>query len=145
MATETQDTASKTQEVSGEVGKTGVQGERETGDQLTRGERDEGEMINLETRIMRLEEQTQLMFRKMGEMMGCSETSVDEGSAAWRCEDDGDVWQRWNGNWWIRRLELKIEEGDIQGPPEEQNGMASLLRELRNGIRAEIEGRTGGT
>ena len=43
------------QEVSGEVQKTGVQGKEETGDQPTKGERDEEEMINLEARIMRLE------------------------------------------------------------------------------------------
>ena len=43
-------------EASGEVGKTGVQGERETGDQPARSEKDEGEtMINLEARIMKLE------------------------------------------------------------------------------------------
>ena len=51
---------------------------------------------------MRLEEQTQWMYNKMGEMMGFNDTSVDEGDAVWRCEDDGGEWQRWNGNWWIR-------------------------------------------
>ena len=45
---------------SGEVGKTGVQGEGETRDQLARGEKDEGEMmINLDARIMKLDEQAQ--------------------------------------------------------------------------------------
>ena len=95
-------------------------GEGQTRDQLARGERDEGEMINLE---IGLDGQTQWMYHKMGEMMGCSETSVDEGSAAWRREDAGDDWQRWNGNWWIwaeqTGHELKTEEDDIQGPSED--------------------------
>ena len=52
------------QEAPGDVGKIGAQGEGETSDQLTRGERDEGDMINLEARIMRLEEQTQWMYDK---------------------------------------------------------------------------------
>ena len=53
---------------SGEVVKTGVQGEGETGDQPARGEKDEGEMmITLETRVMKLEEQIQWMYHKDGE------------------------------------------------------------------------------
>ena len=52
-------------------------------------------MINLEPRIMRVEKETERMSRKMGEMMGFSETSVDERSAAWRREDDGSAaWRR---------------------------------------------------
>ena len=51
-------------EVSGEVQKTGVQGKEETGDQPTKGERDEEEMINLDARIMRLEKQTQWMYTR---------------------------------------------------------------------------------
>ena len=96
---------------------------------------------------MRLEEQTQWMCHKMGEMMGFSETNVDEGVAAWRREDDGDGWQRWNGNWWIRVAQQdfnskrsEISRGFRRMIIREQNGMASLLRELRNGIKPEIEG-----
>ena len=88
------------------------------------------------------------MYHKMGEMMWFSETSVDEGSAVWRREDDGDEWQRWNGNWsiwvgqqdFISRHRRKISMGLRRMIIREQNGMASLLRELRNGIGAEIEG-----
>ena len=43
-------------------------------------------MIDLEARIMRHEEQNQWMHHKMGEMMGSSETSMDEGSVGWRLE-----------------------------------------------------------
>ena len=59
-------------------------------------------MINLEARIMRLEELIERMYHKMGEMMGSNETSMDEGSAGWRREGDGDEWQRWNGVWCTR-------------------------------------------
>ena len=105
-------------------------------------------MINLEARKMRLEEQTQWVYQKMGEMMGFSETFVDERGAAWRREDDGDEWQRWNGNWWIRveqqdlnsRERREISRGFRRMIIHEQNGMASLLRKLRNGIKAEVEG-----
>ena len=92
-ATETQDKASKTRKYRVKLGNR--RGEGQTRDQLARGVRDEGEMINLE---IGLDEQTQWMYHKMGEMMGCSEKSVDKGCTAWRREDAGDEWQRWNGN-----------------------------------------------
>ena len=84
-------------ETSGGFEKTGVQCKGETGDQLPKGEKDEGEMINLEAGHMRLEEQIQGMYHKMGEVMSSNETSMDDWSAGWRREGDGDEWHRWNG------------------------------------------------
>ena len=37
----------------------------------------------------------------MGEMIGSSGASMDEGSAGWKRESEG-VWQKRNGAWWIR-------------------------------------------
>ena len=74
-------------------------------------------MINLEARIMRLEEQTQ--------RMGFSETSMDEGGAFWRRGDDGDERQGWNGTWWIRveqqDLNSRQKKEDIQETSEDDN------------------------
>ena len=135
-------------DASGEVGKTGVQGEGATGDQPARSEKDEGEtMFNLEARILKLEEQTRWMYHKMEEMMEIGKTNMEEGGAPRRHEDDGDEWQRWNGHWWIRveqadlnsRQRRKISRGLRRMITREQSGMARLLRELRKGIKAEIE------
>ena len=80
-----------------------VQGKGETGDRPPQGEEDEGEIINLEPKIMmKLEKQIQGMYQKMGEVIGPSEASMEEGSARWMRERDGDDWQRWNGAWWIK-------------------------------------------
>ena len=45
--------------------------------------------INLEARIMKLEEQTQWMFHKMGELMGFGETTLEEAGPPWRREIEG--------------------------------------------------------
>ena len=83
--TETQDKAGKARRYRVRLGTQGCKAKR-------RQERKGGD-VNLEARIMRLEEETHWMYRKMREMMGFSETNVDEGSAAWRREDDGDEWE----------------------------------------------------
>ena len=94
-------------------------------------------MINLDARIMRLEEQIQ--------RIEFSETSMDEGGAFWRRGDDGDERQGWNGTWWIRVEQQDLNSGQrrkisrrlLRMIIREKNGMASLLRELRNGMRWE--------
>ena len=83
----------------------------------------------------------------MGEMLGSGETSMVDGSVGWRREDDGDEWQRWNGTWWLSveqqnlnsRQRRKISRRLRRMITREPKWMASLLRELRNGIKAEIE------
>ena len=88
------------------------------------------------------------MYHKMGEMMRLGETNMDERGGAWRRENDGDEWQRWNGSWLIRveqtdlnsRQRRKISRGLRRMITLEQHGTAGLLRELRNGIKVEIEG-----
>ena len=73
---------------------------------------------------------------------------VKFGKEACKGADDGDGWQKWNGNWWMRveqmdlnsRLRSEISSCLRRMIIREQNGMAGLLRELRNGIEAEIEG-----
>ena len=94
-----------------------------------------------------LEEQIRGIYYKMGEMMGSDEASMDEGNLGCRRETDGEEWQRWNGSWWIRveqqnlnsRQRRKISRGLRRMITREQNGMANLLKELRNEIRAEVE------
>ena len=72
---------------------------------------------------------------------------MDEGNLGCRRETDGEEWQRWNGSWWIRveqqnlnsRQRRKISRSLRRMITREQNGMANLLKELRNEIRAEVE------
>ena len=66
-------------------------------------------------RVLKLEEQ----IKGIGEMIGSNEVSMDEGSAGWRREGDGDEWQKWHGAFWIRveqqnlnsRQRMKISRG----------------------------------
>ena len=130
-----------------EYGQADMQGEGETGDRLLEGGDYEQGVTNLETRVKMLEEQIRGIYYKMGEMMGSDEASMDEGNLGCRRETDGEEWQRWNGSWWIRveqqnlnsRQRRKISRGLRRMITREQNGMANLLKELRNEIRAEVE------
>ena len=63
-----------------------------------------------------------------------------------RRKDDGDEWQSWNGHWWIRveqdlnsRQRRKVSRGLRRMITREHSGMAELLKELRNGIKAVVE------
>ena len=86
------------------------------------GERDEERNEDkLETRVMRLEEQTKWMY--------------DRG-IPWRYEDEGDEWQRWEGSWWIRvnqddlnsRQTRKISRGLKKMIDREKNGWPDCFR-----------------
>ena len=82
------------------------------------GERDgESNEDKLETRIMKLEEQTKWMYDRM---TAAAEPSTWNRGIPWKYEDEGDEWQRWEGSWWIRvnqddfnsRQRRKIYQGD---------------------------------
>ena len=67
-----------------------------------------------------------------------------------RRKNDGDEWNWWNGHWWIRidqdlnsRQRRKISRGLRRMITREHSGLAELLQELRNGIRAEVEESNG--
>ena len=104
----------------------------------------------LETRVMRLEEQTIWMYDRM---TAAAEPSTWNRGIPWRYEDEGDEWQRWEGSWWIlvnqddlnSRQRRKISRGLKKIIDREKNGMARLLQELKKGIRDEVdESRRGG-
>ena len=110
------------------------------GKQLT-GERDEERNEDkLETRVMRLEEQTKWMYDRM---TAAAEPSTWNRGISWKYEDEGDEWQRWEGSWWIRvnqddlnsRQRRKISRGLKKMIDCEKNGMARLSQELKKGIR----------
>ena len=98
----------------------------------------------LETRVMRLQEQTQWMYDRM---TAAAEPSTRNRGITWKCEDEGDEWQRWEGSWWIRvnqddlnsRQRRKISRSLKNMIDREKNGMARLLQELKKGIRAEVD------
>ena len=98
----------------------------------------------LETRVMRLEEQTKWMYDRM---TAAAEPSTWNRGIPWRYEDDGDEWQRWEGSWWIRvnhddlnsRQRRQISRSLKKMIDREKNGMARLLQELKKGIRAEVD------
>ena len=112
------------------------------------GERDEeSNEDKLETRVIRLEEQTKWMYDRM-----TAEPSTWNRGIPWRYQDEGDEWQRWEGSWWIRvnqddlnsRQRRKISRGLEKMIDREKNGMARLLQELKKGIRAEVDESRGG-
>ena len=80
-------------------------------------------------------------------MMAAAEPNTWDKGIPWRHEDEGDEWQRWEGSWWIRvnqddlnsRQRRKISGGLKRMIDRERNGMAKLLRELKKGIKAEID------
>ena len=119
------------------------------GKQLT-GERDEERNEDkLETRVMRLEEQTKWMYDRM---TAAAEPSTWNRGIPWEYEDEGDEWQRCEGCWWIRvhqddlnsRQRRKMSRSLKKMIDREKNGMARLLQELKKGIRAEVnESRRG--
>ena len=98
----------------------------------------------LETRVMRLEEQTKWMYDRM---MAAAEPSTWNRGIPWKYEDEGDEWQRWEGSWWIRvnqddlnsRQRSKTSRSLKKMIDREKNGMARMLQELKNGIRAEVD------
>ena len=109
------------------------------------GERDEeSNEDKLETRVMKLEEQTKWINDRM---TAAAEPSTWNRGTPWRYEDEGDEWQRWEGSWWIRvnqddlnsRQRRKISRGLKKMIDREKNGMARLLRKLKKGIRAEVD------
>ena len=66
--------------------------------EVTHGKQERNE-DKLETRVMRLEEQTKLMYDRM---TAAAEPSTWSRGIPWKYEDEGDEWQRWEGSWWIR-------------------------------------------
>ena len=109
------------------------------------GERDEeSNEDKLETRVMRLEEQTKWMYDRM---TAAAEPNTWNRGIPWRYEDEGDEWQRGDGSWWIRvnqddlnsRQRRKISRGLKKMIDREKNGMARLLQELKKGIRTEVD------
>ena len=77
------------------------QGKGETGDPPQ--EHKEGQGGDRQTCRLgshKLEEQMQETHKKIGEIVGSNETSMEEGSASWRREGEGEEWQTWNGAWW---------------------------------------------
>ena len=97
----------------------------------------------LEIRVTKLEEQTNWMYDRMA----AAEASTWGKGVPWRQEDEGNDRQRWEGSWWIRvnqddlnsRQRRKISRGLKRMIDREKNGMARLIRELKKGIKDEID------
>ena len=69
-----------------------------------------------------------------------------EKGVPWRQEDEGDDWPRWKGSW-IRvnqdNLNSRHGRNNSRGLKRmidrEKNGMARLIRELKKGIKDEVD------
>ena len=69
-------------------------------------------------------------------MTAAAEPSTWNRGIPWKCQDEGDEWQRWEGSWWIRvnqdnlnsRQRRKISRSLKKMIDREKNGMARLLQ-----------------
>ena len=73
-------------------------------------------------------------------MTAAAEPSTWNRGIPWKYEDEGDEWQRWEGQDDLNsRQRRKISRSLKKMIDREKNGMARLLQELKKGIRSEVD------